>query len=95
MKWVKRNLIFIIIMSPLGLGATGYCAYLLSGVMGANAGLSGDYKSTVDQVEQLKKGPPPPTAENIDVATKDQERVKEFLRTFKKSFACRSQWRNR
>src|SRR5665213_3201742 len=86
MTWVKRNIIFLIVI-VLGLGATGYCGYLLYGVMGANSGLGGEYTSTVDQVEQIKKGPPPPTPENIDAATKDQERVKEFLRTFKKSFA--------
>jgi hypothetical protein len=86
MTWVKRNIIFIIVM-VLGLGATGYCGYLLYGIMGANSGLGGEYADAVKQVEDLRKGPPPPTPENISAATADQERVKEFLRTFKKSFA--------
>jgi hypothetical protein len=86
MAWVKRNLIFVIII-VVGLIATGYCGYLLSSVLSANAAVSGDYTSTLDQLKTQKDTKPPASDENIQAAKADQERVHEFLGSFRKAFA--------
>ena len=86
MAWVKRNLIFVITIG-VGLIATGYCGYLLYAALSANAGLSGDYSSALQQLQQLQQANPPATKENIQAAKADQERVRQFLGDFRKSFA--------
>ncbi len=86
MAWVKRNLIFVIIIA-VGVLATGYCGYLLYAAVGANSGVSSDYASTLDQLKTLQDAKPPATKENIQAAKDDQERVQKFLADFGKSFA--------
>ncbi len=87
MAWVKRNLIFLIIIA-VGLGSHRvWRVSSVCGVLGANQGISSEYSSTVDQVQTLQKATPPPTKENIDAAKADQKRVEQFLTTFKKAFA--------
>ncbi|HUD45796.1 MAG TPA: Amuc_1100 family pilus-like protein [Candidatus Baltobacteraceae bacterium] len=86
MAWVKRNLTFVIIIA-VGLIATGYCGYLLYQVVGANAAVSGDYSSTLQQLQSAQAATPPATKENIDAAKADQQRVQQFLVDFRKSFA--------
>ncbi len=86
MAWVKRNLIFVIIIA-VGLIATGYCAYLLTTILAANAGVNGDYTSALDQLHTAQQATPPPSKENIQAAKADQERVHEFLGSFRKAFA--------
>jgi hypothetical protein len=86
MVWVKRNLVFVIIIA-VGLIATGYCGYLLYKVLGANAGVSSDYSSTLQELQAAQQVTPPATKENIQAAKADQERVRQFLGDFRKSFA--------
>jgi hypothetical protein len=85
MAWVKRNLIFVIIIA-VGLIATGYCGYLLFSVLGANSGVKSDYDSTLTQLETAQKANPPATKENIEAAKADGERVGQLLVNFRKSF---------
>jgi len=86
MPWVKRNLVFVIIIA-VGLIATGYCGYLLYTALGANTTVSGDYESTLEQLKTAQQATPAPTKENIQAAKADQERVRTFLGDFRKSFA--------
>jgi hypothetical protein len=86
MAWVKRNLIFVIII-VVGLIATGYCGYLLSSVMSANAAVSGDYTTALDQLKTAQDSKPPASKENIEAAKSDQDRVRQFLGDFRKAFA--------
>jgi hypothetical protein len=85
MAWVKRNLVFVIIVA-VGLIATGYCGYLLYSAHSADKAISDDYNSTVDQLNTLAKSTPPITKENIEAAAAEQTRVKDFLGDFKKAF---------
>jgi hypothetical protein len=86
MAWVKRNLIFVI-MIAVGLIATGYCGYLLSKALGANSGVSADYASALQQLQTQQQATPPATKENVQAAKADQERVRQFLGDFRRSFA--------
>jgi hypothetical protein len=87
MAWVKRNLIFVIIVA-VGLIATGYCGYLLSAALSGNASVSGEYTDTEQKLDGLQKSTPPASPENIEAAKADQERVRTFLTDFRKSFAA-------
>ena len=86
MAWIKRNLFFVISVA-VGLLVTGYCAYLLYDSLNANAGVSEEYKTTLDNLEAIRKKSPYPSKENIQAAKADQERVRVFLADFRKRFA--------
>ena len=86
MKWIKRNLFFVIAVAA-GLGLTGYCGYLLYTSLNANDSATAELQSTRDQLTQLQQTTPYPSRENIKAAIEDQERVKRFLADFRKSFA--------
>jgi hypothetical protein len=86
MAWVKRNLIFVIIVA-VGLIATGYCGYLLHAALNAKADVSSKYTETQQQLKTEQDTKPPATPENIEAAKADQERVRTFLADFRKSFA--------
>jgi hypothetical protein len=86
MAWIKRNLLFVIIVG-VGLVLTGYCGYLLYRSLNDNSAVSEDYKSTLSNLETTQKKNPYPSPENIQAAKTDQERVRRFLADFRKSFA--------
>jgi len=86
MSWIKRNLWFVV-SAAVGLLLTGYCAYLLYGALGVNAGVSDDYRATLSSLSELQQKNPYPSKENIKAAQADQERVREFSAEFKKIFA--------
>jgi hypothetical protein len=86
MAWIKRNLYFVII-AVVGLGVTGYCAYLLLSAVHNNRGVSDEYAGTISQLTTLQQKPPFPSKENIAGAKAESERVKIFLGDFRKAFA--------
>jgi len=86
MAWVKRNIIFVIIVA-VGLIAAGYCGYLLHAVMAANADASGKFVEAQEELKKEREAKPPATPENLEAAKADQERVKSFLGDFRKSFS--------
>lgn len=86
MAWIKRNLWFVVTIA-VGLGLTGYCAYLLYGAIQSNAALKDDYTSKTQQLQQLESTQPYPSRENIQLAKEDQAHVQEFLNEFRTKFA--------
>jgi hypothetical protein len=86
MAWVKRNLIFVIVVA-IGLVAAGYCGFLLRAVMAANAEASSKFVDAQKELQTERDSKPPATPENLEAAKADQERVKSFLADFRKSFA--------
>lgn len=86
MAWIKRNLIFVILVA-IGLGLTGYCGYLLYSSLNSNSSVADDYNSTHDNLVSMYQKTPFPSQDNIQAAMADKERVQEFLADFRKSFA--------
>jgi hypothetical protein len=87
MAWIKRNLIFVIIVA-VGLGATGFCGYLLYSALEQNKADSDKYLSDKSSLETLQKKRPFPDQQNIKAAELDAERVRAFLTDFHKPFAA-------
>jgi hypothetical protein len=86
MPWIKRNLYFVITV-VVGLGVTGFCAYLLLSALDQNKAASEKYSQDKNNLETLEKKVPYPDRENIDAAQKDAVRVQTFLSEFAKPFA--------
>ena len=86
MAWIKRNLYFVITVA-VGLGLTGYCAYLLYATLQDNAAASEKYASDKSSLEELQNKKPYPSPENIHAAEADEKRVQIFLSEFQKPFA--------
>jgi hypothetical protein len=86
MAWVKRNLVFVIIVA-IGLIATGYCGYLLHIALDANVDASAKFTDAQGQLKTEQDSKPPATPENIAAAKADQERVRTFLADFRKAFS--------
>ncbi len=86
MAWIKRNLFFVISVA-VGLLLTGYCAWLLYSSLNDNSGVSEEYKSTLENLNAIRRKTPYPSKDNIQAAKADQERVRLFLADFRKRFA--------
>ncbi len=86
MAWIKRNLYFVITV-VVGLGLTGFCAYLLLSALDQNKEASAKYASDKSSLESFEKKVPYPDRQNIEAAEKDAERVRNFLAEFRKPFA--------
>jgi len=86
MPWIKRNLYFVITVA-VGLGLTGYCAYLLSSAVSENAAAMATFNETTNNLIQLRNKKPFPSKENIQAAEEDAERVKAFKGEFLKAFS--------
>jgi hypothetical protein len=86
MAWIKRNLYFVICV-VVGLGCTGYCAFLLLGAASANSAARDSYNADTNSLYQLQSKKPYPSKENITAAQADAERVRAFKAEFLKLFA--------
>jgi hypothetical protein len=86
MAWIKRNLYFVITV-VVGLGLTGYCAYLLFSALDQNKADSDKYSSDQASLHALQTKSPFPDQQNIKAAETDAERVRTFLSEFRKPFA--------
>jgi hypothetical protein len=86
MAWIKRNLYFVIAI-VVGLGATGYCAWLLYSALGENVAASAAYEGTRQKLKDFETKTPSPDADNIAKARTDKAKVADFLREFRKCFS--------
>ena len=86
MAWIKRNLYFVISV-VIGLGVTGYGGLLLYSTLGRNRAEREKYTQSRDRLGELERKEPVPNEANIALAKADEERVREFLADFRKSFA--------
>ena len=86
MAWIKRNLIFVIII-VVGLGLTGFCAFLFYQNLGTNTQAKADYEDAYNQLTTLQGKVPYPSEENIQHAEDDYKTAQQFLSTSGSTFA--------
>ena len=85
MAWIKRNLIFVVSAAVGVLLVLGAAYYLYTG-WSDNTQANEDFKAALGELETMQSKNPFPSKENIELAKADQQRVRDLLAEYQKTF---------